>query len=301
MRDVGKTGFYGVLLFSGAAWGLTIPINKVMVSGDHHPIGLLFWLFVFGAIILAGVLLAQGRRPRIRRAHLGYLLVIALIGSVIPGVFTFVAAKELPAGVMGLNIATVPMFALVIAALLHVERVSLRRAAGVAFGAASILLLVGPEASLPDPAMAPFVLLSLAAPFCYGLEGSYIALKAPPDIDPLETLFGAFVLGAIIAAPLLFALGEWVDLSKPWSAQEISIVANAALHVIGYSGYLWLVGRAGPVFASQIAYLVTIFGILFSMAFLSESYSAWVWLAIVSMLAGLSLVQPRRAEAAAAS
>lgn len=301
MRAVGKFGLYGVLLFSGAAWGLTIPLNKVMVATDHHPIGLLFWLFTFGAAILAVVLLAQGRRPRILRAHLGYLTVVAAIGSLIPGVFTFIAAKALPAGVMGINIATVPMFALLIAAALRVEQVSLRRALGVGLGGFAIVLLIGPETSLPDPSMAPYVLLALIPPLCYGAEGSYIALKAPADIDPLETLFGAFVIGAIAAAPLLLMLGEWVDLSARWSVHEIAILANAALHVVGYSGYLWLVGRAGPVFAAQIAYLVTIYGILFSMAFLGESYSAWVWLAVVSMIAGLSLVQPRREDATAAS
>ena len=52
------------------------------------------------------------------------------------------------------------------------------------------------------------------------------------------------------------------------------MLVSGVLNVLAYSGYVWLVGRAGSVFASQIAYLVTGFGVLWSMALLGERYSA---------------------------
>ena len=64
------------------------------------------------------------------------------------------------------------------------------------------------------------------------------------------------------------------------------------LNALAYSGYVWLIGRAGSVFASQIAYLVTGFGVVWSKLLLGESYSALVWSAFVLMLAGIALVQP---------
>jgi drug/metabolite transporter (DMT)-like permease len=51
------------------------------------------------------------------------------------------------------------------------------------------------------------------------------------------------------------------------------------------------------VFARQIAYLVTGFGVLWSMALLGERYSAWVWAAFGLMLAGVALVQPLTEDA----
>ena len=54
-----------------------------------------------------------------------------------------------------------------------------------------------------------------------------------------------------------------------------------------------MVARAGAVFAAQVAYLVTGFGILWAMLLLAERYSGWVWLALGLMFAGLFLVQPR--------
>ena len=64
----------------------------------------------------------------------------------------------------------------------------------------------------------------------------------------------------------------------------------------------WLVGRAGAVFGGQVAYLVTGFGVVWSMLLLGERYSGWVWAALALMLAGLALVQPRtRLESAEAA
>ncbi len=54
-----------------------------------------------------------------------------------------------------------------------------------------------------------------------------------------------------------------------------------------------MVGRAGAVFAAQVSYLVTAFGVGRAMAILGERFSATVWLAMLMMFAGLFLVQPR--------
>ena len=42
-----------------------------------------------------------------------------------------------------------------------------------------------------------------------------------------------------------------------------------------------------------MAYLVTGFGMVWSMLILHENYAGWVWLAFVAVLLGIFLVQPR--------
>ena len=51
--------------------------------------------------------------------------------------------------------------------------------------------------------------------------------------------------------------------------------------------------RAGPVFAAQVAYIVTLAGVVLGMAVLGEQNSGWVWLSLLLMMLGLALVQPR--------
>ena len=68
------------------------------------------------------------------------------------------------------------------------------------------------------------------------------------------------------------------------------------IHAFVYSGYVWLVGRAGPSFAAQVSYLVTGFGVIWAMVLLGESYSLWVWAALGIMFVALFLVQPRESR-----
>ena len=74
------------------------------------------------------------------------------------------------------------------------------------------------------------------------------------------------------------------------------LVLLAAVHAVVYAAYVWLAGRAGSVFASQCAYLVTGSGVVWAMALLGERFQPVVWLALAMMLAGVALVQPRAAR-----
>ena len=74
------------------------------------------------------------------------------------------------------------------------------------------------------------------------------------------------------------------------------MVLGSLIHVFVYAGYVWLIGRAGAVFAGQVSYVVTGSGVLWAMLLLGESYSLWVWAALCIMLIGISQVRPRVAE-----
>jgi drug/metabolite transporter (DMT)-like permease len=275
---------------------MTIPLSKVAVSSGHQPMGLIFWQLTFSAIMLALVMRKRIRLPILKPRYLLHFLIIGLLGTLLPNSITYLSIAELPAGVMAIIIASVPMFALLFALLLRLERFVAYRVLGVLLGGAAVLALIGPEASLPDPGKSLFVLLALIAPACYGLEGCYLARYTPLNLEPAVSLLGASVIGALIAAPLALATDTWVNLFTPWGKPEWALLLASSLHVVAYTGYIWLVGRAGAVFASQIAYIVTIAGVLLSALLLSEIYSGWVWAALALMIAGVALVQPRPAE-----
>ena len=140
------------------------------------------------------------------------------------------------------------------------------------------------------------MLLALVAPLFYAIEGNYLALKTPPNMDPLTTLRGASIIGLIICTPITLATDSWVDLSQVWTSVEWALFVNNLLHVITYTGYIWLVGRTGAVCASQVAYIVTLSGVFFGILIFNENHSPLVWLALGFMLMGLVLVQPRSAS-----
>lgn len=106
-------------------------------------------------------------------------------------------------------------------------------------------------------------------------------------------LLGASILGTVLALPLAWFSGAWIDPRGVWGAAEWALIGTSVIHAFVYTGYVWLVGRTGATFAAQVSYLVTGFGVIWAMLILGESYSGMVWAALALMFAGLFLVQPR--------
>lgn len=284
------------MLVIGALWGSTIPLTKVAVSTGHQPLGLIFWQLIIGIVVLGAVLLVKGWRPNITRETLTFYLGLTVFGTLFPNTFSYMASAQLPAGVMSIAIATVPMFALVMALGIGLERFSFIRVLGVLIGFTAMIMIAAPQASLPDPEKAIFVLVALIAPFCYGIETNLIAAKTPKGADPISTLFMASVVGLIVIAPITYGSGQSVDIMVAWDSAIYALIAASIIHAVTYVGYIWLVGFGGPVFGVQVAYPVTISGVMFSIIFLSEGYSAWIWGALVLVIVGLVLVQPKPHE-----
>ncbi len=292
----GRHGLLAILVVLGIGWGLTIPLTKIAVSEGYRQFGLIFWQQVIGAFVLGGICWARGRLFWPNLAQIRLFIVVALLGTLLPNAASYTAAVYLPAGIMSIVIATVPLFAFPIALGLGLDRFDGLRMLGLLCGLAGVILLVAPAASLPDRSMVWFVPLALIAPFFYGVEGNYVAKWGTAGLGPIQTLFGASVVGGCIALPLAIGSGQWIDPRLPWGAPDLALVAASFIHALVYSSYVWLVSRAGSVFASQVAYLVTGFGMVWAMVLLKETYTNYVWLALVIMLLGVFLVQPRRSR-----
>jgi drug/metabolite transporter (DMT)-like permease len=296
----GRGGLVALLVLLGAGWGITQPLAKIAVSEGYRHFGIIFWQLAIGTVILGGITFARGRGLPLGPRHLRLYAVIALTGTLIPNAASFQAAVHLPSGIISILLSLVPMFAFPVALALGIDRFRWARLAGLAFGLAGVALIVGPETSLPDPALAVFIPLALVAPLFYAFEGNIVDKWGTGGLDPIQVLFGASAVGLVAALPLAVLTGHFIDPRAPWGAPDAAVVLSSLVHAGVYAGYVWMVGRGGAVFAAQVSYLVTAFGVLWAMAILGERFSATVWLAMLMMFAGLFLVQPRAAADVAA-
>lgn len=282
-----------VLILGGAAWGATQPLAKTAVSQGYRHFGILFWQMLIGAAILGLLCALRGSPLRFQRRDVALYTLIALIGSVLPGIASYSAAVHLPSGILSILLSSVPMLAFPVALAMGHEGFRWRRLAGLSLGFCGICLLILPDTSVSGAALTIWVFVALISSFFYALEGNVVAHLGTNGLHPVQVLCGASLIGAVVTLPLALASGQFIDPRGPWGAPDFAILASALLHAGAYTGYVWLVGRAGPVFAVQISYLVTLFGVTWAMLFLGESYSPWFWAALAVMLAGLTLVQPR--------
>ena len=289
-----KTWLFLPLVVIGATWGLTIPAIKIAVSVGYPVLGVLFWQVFLAAFVALILFLPKRRALRLTKKRLILFGWIMAFGTILPGIITYTAAFHLPAGVMAITIAMVPIFIMPIAILIGHETFQKTRALGVLMGAIAIILLIGPEASLPDQSKAGFVLLAILSPLCYALEDNFIAYFGLDGMTSVETLLGSALLGSIVLGIFVASQGSFIPIWEDGLEQaDYAILAIGFTTGFAYAGFIWLIGKGGPVFAGLVAYLVTFFGVIWSMILLKETYSSFIWAAFIIMCLGMFLVRPR--------
>lgn len=291
---LGRVRAWSLLLFMGVIWGLTFSLAKIAADGGGHPLGITLWQTLIGAFFLIVLSVVTGQKIPVKRGNILFYIACGVLGSIVPSVLFYYAASRVSPGVLSITIATVPLMTFVAAAAFGIERIQVGRVLGVVFGILSIVLLVGPEESLPDPSVVPWVFAALVAAACYSAENLLIALRMPTDVSPFMVAGGMFIAASVIATPTVIVTGTFVPLAWPWGPVEWSIIAMSSISVVAYSLFIYLVAHAGPVFASQTAYVVTFSGVFWAVMIFDEQHSTWIWASLTIMLAALALVTPRR-------
>ena len=285
--------FWLLLLVLGAGWGLTQPFSKLVVSAGYRGFGIIFWQSVIGILLLAGLSLARGKWLPLGRAQIRVYVIIAVLGTVVPNLVSYTTYRFLDAGIMSILISMVPIFAFPIALLMGNDQMKLLRLVGLLIGFTGAMFLILPGQAAIGQVSVLWVLVGLIPSLLYAFEGNWVARFGTAGLDPMQVIFGASIVGALVSGPLALMNATWINPLTPWGVPDYALVASSVIHTIVYASYVWLLGAAGPVFTVQVGYVVTLSGVFWARLLLGESYSGWVWAALVLVLTGVFLVQPK--------
>ena len=93
--------------------------------------------------------------------------------------------------------------------------------------------------------------------------------------------------------------GGWWFFAGPMSHGDWSLVIVTAMLPLDIMAVFIIIRRAGSVFLSTVSDVDILPGIGWGMLIFWESHSAWIWGALVCLMAGLFMVtKPERADAA---
>ena len=282
---------YFLILGAGIIWGATFSLALIATAKGAHPLALSAWQVVLTAAFF-GVARLFARFTLFNPRHLRHYLVLAIVGITAPNLFYYYAAPHLSAGILAITISTVPLFTYGIMLLLRFESIVVRRLSGIVLGMIAILLLVVPDHGFGDEDASLWILLVFVCALLYAIENVYIGRGVNPFIDVRELLFGSNLVAASIQFPLAMYLG--VDESWHWLASPagLAIAGIAIGSGFAYAMFFYTIKTAGPVFASQCAYAVTISGVIWGIIIFSEQHGIWIWISVIVMLLGLVLVTP---------
>ena len=294
LRPAGGYALYwAILLFSGIAFGSSFSLFKVAAGSGQEPLGLAFWYSGLSAVLVLGPFLAGKCWRWLNGRVIVFCILWGLLSTAMPSVFFFFATRELPAGIVALAIALVPMATFAGAVLLQRDRAGLRRCIGLGLGIVAALLVLLPETSLPEPEDVLWLLFPFGAVLCYAAEHLYYSIRVPEKIPVAGLLFVMFSCTALMLMPVSLMTSGFFLPGWPPGREDWALLGLALVTVLDYFLFAFLITRTGPVFTSQAAYVVTLAGVGWGVLLFSERHSPWVWLALVLSLAGIFLVRPK--------
>lgn len=283
-----------LLLLLGTLWGASFSTSKIAIENGVTPLGYAVWQCLGPATVLLIVGLMRGLRPPLSPRHLLYYFVAGQLGLTIPNITFYFAIGHIPAGVMAVVVTFSPVITYLLALLIGMEAFRLQRGLGIALGLCGVLLLVLPASSLPSPEMVPWVTLGLLTPTFYSLSSIFSAWARPSEGHSLSLAAGMLAGGAVVQVPIVLYFGEFYWPHLPFGPADFALLAQICISSLAYVLFFEILRMAGPVFFSQVGYIVTVTGLLWGAFFFDERHSNWIYGATLMILAGVGLVNWRR-------
>jgi drug/metabolite transporter (DMT)-like permease len=266
------------LVLLAAIWGGSFPFMRVAapVLGPAWTAELRVLL---GGLALLAWLRFAGFDAGLRRHWRAYF-VVGGIGIAAPFALYAFAAMHAPGSLLAIVNSTAPIFGLAWGAAFRDERVTLRRAIGLALGVAGVALIARPGDVGQSPLLGWAIAAALGACCLYGVVGVLVK-RAAQGVPPRAMAAGNQLAAAVVLAPLL-------PLAPPLAAPSALVIANVLALALLASGvafvlYFRLIADVGAARALTVTYLIPVFGVLWGVLFLGETVSP-------SMLAGGALI-----------
>jgi drug/metabolite transporter (DMT)-like permease len=283
-----------MLVAVGAIWGMTPSLAKLVMAEGMRPLGVASWAAAISALVLFGAARARDERPHWSRAHLLHYATGGIVGMSLAHLFAFTGLLRAPVGLLALLIPLSALFTMLLLALFRIERATRRSLLGAGIGMAGVALAMAPGAALPDPALLPWAALMVLTPVCYALSNLFsigLAVKGSPV---LAQATGTVILAALGAAAIALPLGH---LAWPPTAKAVWILlAQGVLTGGAYLLYFRLLTGPGGVFASQIAYVITLAGLFWGFLLFGE-VPGWLTVPAAALIfLGVGLVSTEKRE-----
>ncbi len=283
-----------MLAINGVGSGFILSLNRLAAEGGVPFIPYMFWASLLGGLILLVPGVAAGALPPLSRPHLRAYAITGSAAVAFPmSLFAFVAAK-VPASVVSLELALTPMLTYGLELAMAMDRLHWHKVAGIGLALAGVLFIVLPEASLPDPAMAGWVLFAMLASASFAIANVAAARTRPPQTASLAMAAAMSLAAAAFLLPAMVIDGSWWFFDSGLDTGAWAVIGLGAIFAMLFTLFFEIVRLAGPVFFSTVNYIGPLSGVVLAMVIFGETLSPWLWAALALMMAGLTLMNLRR-------
>jgi len=277
----------GLLALLTLMWGAAFPAIKIVLNDGMPVLTFRAICLLAGGLGVAALALSRGRSLKVTPGQLGWLAVLATFNSLGWNLLTAYGLQILPAGRAVIIGYTMPLWAVIAAALILGERITILKVLGLVLGFAGLAVLIGPEIVAIGKAPLGIALVLLAA-ISWALG---IVLLKWRDPGVPVTVLATWQL--VLASLPLFVAAFFVDdfdwhLSREgWIAFSFVIAGSMVIaHILWFT-----IVRSLPASLASIATLIIpVAGVISSALFLGERVGAAEIGALALVVSGLFVV-----------
>lgn len=256
--------FIGLGLF----WGSSFLWTKIVLR-EIGPFTLAT-LRIFLALLGIAVIIWRTKVSFPLRRRLGLFIFLGLFNMGIPFVLASWAMKSIPSGLASILNSTMPLWTLLISAmLLPNESITRRKVVGLLLGFGGVVVLMSNQLGEGFGGYQISILAMLLSAFFYGLSTVVIKQKAGGISSEALTL-GQMLMAWLSVTPLTLVVEAPFRLpSEPltWLALGWMGILGSAIGLVVYFSMLY---EIGPTRAAMTTYLLPLVGVALGVIFLGE-------------------------------
>lgn len=224
-----------------------------------------------------------------RRDYLQFAF-FALIGVTLNQLLFFKGLSLTTAVNTSLIAVTIPIFTILISALIGNDFLSRRKVFGIVLAAVGVIYLINPtKASFGSETTQGDILIILNS-LCYAF---YVAIskKLISQYGALKSIAWLFLFASVINVPIGLVSLQTVNLSEV-SMNSWLFVAGLVIFptILSYFWNAWALSRVEPSIVAVYIYLQPLMGFLAAILFLGEHFSVRLLISAILVFAGVFLV-----------
>jgi len=281
--------YIGYYLAVSALWGVPYLFVSVAVKELSVPV-IVFTRVFIGALILIPLALRSGSL-RVPRSSIKYIVLYALFEMFIPWTLISDGQRSVSSGLAGLLIATVPIWANLLAALAGDRSVRHpRQAFGIVIGFIGVLALVGIDSLMESHDLLAMLKILFSA-FSYAFA-TFMAARHLNGVAGVSVNGWAMALTAVV---FFIPAVQTAPTSMPSYRALFALLALGLLcTALAFYLFFTLLRMIGPPKASTVTYPNTAIAIALGVLLLNEPITVGMALGFPMVLLGSYLATSRR-------
>lgn len=268
-------------------WGLNTVAMRV--AGRHvPPLSVAAARSLVGGLILLAI--AKRRkadRPRSRDEWMG----VISLGLVMTGASTaclFLAAKNIPAGLVSILTNTMPIFVAILAPVMLSERITRQTAIGLLIGLGGTVIVAW--RSIDGDVRPLGIVYGLGGSAATALGGLLYKRFPMPRLDRTMVV-SSQLLASCVLLTLLAIPDDRSNMRFPWTFTLSFAYLSLFGLALSFMFFSELMRRGSGLQSSAVSYLATVLGVVFGAIFLSERLSWTTLLGGAITIGGVMIVQ----------